>query len=295
VSRGDEVFRQIQKKARAVSATEGRPVPTAEYLTRHALESFLDRLTRTEHKDNFVLKGGILLAVYGVRRPTKDVDAEAIRTTVTPEVITQVIRDVAEVRVCDGLVFDLDTMRVQEIRDQADYPGLRMRVTAHIGSQKTVIAWDISTGDPIVPSPKPVRVPRILGDEIEVLGYAPETTVAEKGVTILERGITSTRWRDFVDIVQLAAQHGLDEEQLLESARAVARYRRVELGPISLLIEGYGAVGQTKWKAWRRKEGVEDISEASLDDQMAKVAKVIDPVFSHGPGTASTETSTTGI
>lgn len=242
-----------------------------------------------------MLKGGILLAVYGVRRPTKDVDAEAIRTTVTPEVITQVIRDVAEVRVSDGLVFDLDTMNVREIRDQADYPGLRMRVTAYIGSQKTVVAWDISTGDPIVPSPKPVRVPRILGGEIEMLGYAPETTVAEKGVTILERGIASTRWRDFVDIVQLAAQHGLDEEQLLESARAVARYRKIELGPISPVIEGYGAVGQTKWKAWRRKEGVEDISEAGLDDQMAKVAEVIDPVFSRGPGTSNTETSATGI
>lgn len=292
---GDEVFRQIQKKARAASATKGRPAPTAEYLTRHALESFLDRLTRTAHKDDFVLKGGILLAVYGVRRPTKDVDAEAIRTTVTPEAITQIIREAAEVQVPDGLLFDLDTMNVQEIREQSDYPGLRMRVTAYIGSQKTVIAWDISTGDPIVPSPKPVRVPRILGDAIEMLGYAPETTVAEKGVTILERGITSTRWRDFVDIVQLAAQHGLDEEQLLESARAVARYRGVELGPISPVIEGYGAVGQTKWKAWRRKEGVEDISEAGLDDQMVKVAEVIDPVFSHGPGTTGTKISATGI
>ncbi|WP_051415690.1 nucleotidyl transferase AbiEii/AbiGii toxin family protein [Nocardiopsis sp. CNT312] len=292
---GDEVFRQIQKKARAASATEGRPAPTAEYLTRHALESFLDRLTRTAHKNDFVLKGGILLAVYGVRRPTKDVDAEAIRATVTPEAIARVIRDVAEVQAPDGLDFDLDTMRVQEIREQADYPGLRMRVTTRIGSQKTVVAWDISTGDPIVPSPKPVKVPRILGDAIEILGYAPETTVAEKGVTILERGITSTRWRDFIDIVQLAARHDIDQEQLLESARAVARYRKVELVPISPVVEGYGAIGQTKWAAWRRKEGLEDISEADLDDQMAKVAEVIDPVFSHGPGTASAKASPTGI
>ncbi|WP_053614908.1 nucleotidyl transferase AbiEii/AbiGii toxin family protein [Nocardiopsis sp. NRRL B-16309] len=95
---GYEAFQQIQRKARSVAAREGRPVPTAVYLTRHALKSFLGRLTRTEHKDDFVLKGGILLAVYAVRRPTKDVDAEAIRTTVTPEVITQVIRDVAEVQ-----------------------------------------------------------------------------------------------------------------------------------------------------------------------------------------------------
>jgi hypothetical protein len=101
-------------------------------------------------------------------------------------------------------------------------------------------------------------------------------------VTILERGITSTRWRDYIDIVRLAEEHGIDEDQLLESARAVARYRKVELGPVGPAVVGYGAVGQAKWAAWRRKEKVEDISEADLDDQMKKVAAVLDPVFSKG-------------
>lgn len=59
-----------------------------------------------------------------------------------------------------------------------------------------------------------MRIDRILGDPIELLGYAPETAIAEKGVTILERGITSTRWRDYVDIVQFARQ-GIDADELL--------------------------------------------------------------------------------
>ncbi|MGW1677711.1 nucleotidyl transferase AbiEii/AbiGii toxin family protein [Saccharopolyspora sp. NPDC002376] len=276
---GDVVFRQIQQKARSDGAKTGKPTPTAEYLTRHALESFLDRLTRTEHKDNFVLKGGILLAVYGVRRPTKDVDAEAVSASVAPEHIVEIVRDAATVDVADGLSFDLETISVQEIRDEAEYPGLRMRVNCHIGQQKVVVAWDISTGDPVIPVPRPVKVPRVLGDDIEMLGYAPETSVAEKGVTILERGIASTRWRDYIDIVQLAERHGIDEDLLLESARAVARYRKVALGPIAPVIAGYGAIGQTKWAAWRRKEHVQDISESDLDAQIAKVAAVLDPVF----------------
>ena len=127
-----------------------------------------------------------------------------------------------------------------------------------------------------------MKVPRVLGKPIEMLGYAPETTVAEKGVTILERGITSTRWRDYVDIARLAEDHGLDPHLLLQSARAVARYRQVALGPTTPVVAGYGAVGQAKWAAWRRKEGVEDVSEPDLDDQMAKVAAVVDPVFSMG-------------
>ncbi|WP_366522878.1 nucleotidyl transferase AbiEii/AbiGii toxin family protein [uncultured Nocardioides sp.] len=79
------VYRQIQKAARTAGADTGRPVPTAEYLTRHALESFLDRLTKTPYADQFVLKGGILFAAYGARRPTRDVDSEAIGATVSAE------------------------------------------------------------------------------------------------------------------------------------------------------------------------------------------------------------------
>ncbi|AKU18099.1 nucleotidyl transferase AbiEii/AbiGii toxin family protein [Luteipulveratus mongoliensis] len=279
---GGAIFRQIQNKARSDGARTGTPTPTAEYLTRHALESFLDRLSRTEYKDDFVLKGGILLAVYGVRRPTKDVDAEAIGRPVTSGHIVEVVRDIAALDLGDGVRFDVNTISVHEIRDDAEYAGMRMRISCYIGPQKVVVAWDVSAGDPIVPLPRRVRVPRVLGDDIEMLGYAPETSVAEKGVTILERGVASTRWRDYVDIVQLAEKHGVDENLLLESATAVARYRKVALRPITPVVVGYGAIGQVKWAAWRRKERVEDISEPDLDAQLAKVAAVLDPVFEQG-------------
>ena len=127
-----------------------------------------------------------------------------------------------------------------------------------------------------------IGIPRVLGGEIQILAYRPETTVAEKGVTILERGTSSTRWRDYVDIVQLFTHHRIDRPQLLLSARAVARYRGVVLGPIAPRVVGYGAIAQQKWAAWRRKEGLEDISEASLDGQMELVSGFLDPVFGNG-------------
>lgn len=280
MSSGEDVFRQLQIIARSDGAGAGKPAPTGEYLTRHGLESFLDRLARTAHAQDFILKGGILLAVYGVRRPTKDVDAEAINASVTAAHIERVVRDVATVAVDDGVLFDVASISVQEIRERAEYPGLRMRVKAAISDHSITVAWDISTGDPVIPLPKLVKVPRVLGEPIEMLGYAPETIVAEKGVTILERGITSTRWRDYVDIVRLGEEYGLDQDLLLDSAKAVARYRQVALGPIAAVVVGYGALGQAKWAAWRRKEGLEDTSEADLDDQMVKVSAVLDPVFS---------------
>jgi hypothetical protein len=158
-----------------------------------------------------------------------------------------VVRDIAALDVDDGVVFDLDTISVQEIREQADYPALRVRVAVSIGPWKGVVAWDVSTGDPIVPPPRRVTIDRILGDPITLLGYAPETTIAEKSVTILERGITST------------------------------------LQPVAPHLVGYGAVAQAKWAAWRRKEHLESACEENLDDQITLVASCLDPVFIKGP------------
>jgi hypothetical protein len=279
VSRGDEVFGQLQRKARADGRTTGTPTPTQQYLTRHGLESFLHRLTCTDHGDAFVLKGGLLLASYGARRPTKDIDAEVIGARVTPDEIRQVVVDIALVIADDGVEIDTSGVEIDSIRDEDEYSALRVRVRAAVGVHPGVIAWDISTGDPIVPAPQRIQVPRLLGPPIEILGYAPETTIAEKGVTILERGITSTRWRDYVDIVQLALRHRVDVNVLAESAMAVARHRNVTLAPIGSTVAGYGAVGQEKWAAWRRKEGLEAVSEADLDEQLKRVAEVVDPAF----------------
>ncbi len=276
---GDEVFRQLQRLARAASSGTGAPVPTSEYLTRHSLESFLERLTRTAHSNDFVLKGGVLLAGYGFRRPTRDVDAAAVSATVTAEHIAEVVSDVVAVEADDGLTFDANRPSIQPIRDTSEYPGVRVRLRGAIGRHPVTVGWDISTGDPMVPAPSLVAVPRIMGSPIVMLGYAPETVVAEKAVTILERGITSTRWRDFVDIVQIARVHGVDGEVMLSAARAVARYRGVQLRATADVVTGYGAVGQTKWAAWRRKEGLQEVSEPDLDEQLSRVAQIVDPLF----------------
>lgn len=97
MSTGDEVFRRIQSAARSAAAKTGTGAPTQEYLIRHTLESFLDRLTHTVHAEDFVLKGGILLAAYGVRRPTRDADANAIGADVTADHLVAVVRDIVAV------------------------------------------------------------------------------------------------------------------------------------------------------------------------------------------------------
>lgn len=83
MSMADEAYRACQNAARAQAQATGKPVATDAVLTRHALESFLHRLTLTEHADSFVLKGGVLLAAYDYRRTTREVDSNAVADAVT--------------------------------------------------------------------------------------------------------------------------------------------------------------------------------------------------------------------
>lgn len=278
MSMADEAYRACQNAARAQAQATGKPVATDAVLTRHALESFLHRLTLTEHADSFVLKGGALLAAYDYRRTTRDVDSNAVAVDLTAGHVEQITRDLAQVEANDGVDFETDSIRVETIREGAGYPGLRMRIQAMIATWRGVVAWDISTGDPIVPAPRTITIDRVIGEPIRMLGYSVEMIIAEKGVTILERGSTSTRWRDYVDIVQLCSR-GFDSNELRRSAAAVAQYRQVALGPVGPHLADYDDSGQRRWAAWRRKEDHEDDSDESLEAQLALVARYLDPVF----------------
>lgn len=96
-----------------------------------------------------------------------------MRADVTAEHLTQVVRDIAVIDIDDGVAFNLDTSSVQEIRERADYPGLRVRVAMSVGPWQGIAAWDVSTGEPIAPWPTRVTIDRILGEPITLLGYAP--------------------------------------------------------------------------------------------------------------------------
>ena len=276
---GQQVFNELQRLSRAKGRASGKPVATQEYLTRHTLESFLDRLSTTGHAKDFILKGGLLTGAYDVRRPTKDVDSNAISATVSEAWLTQVARDVADCDANDGVTFDQDSLTVETIREQEGYRGVRLRMPTMIGLARGELAWDVSTGDPIVPPPRLIQLQRVLGDPIPIWSYAPETIIAEKAVTILERGITSTRWRDYIDIVQLHRQQTIDQTSLLQAVQAVARYRQVKLRPIDEVVAGYGDLSQAKWAAWRRKSRMQETCEEQLDDQMKLIADILNPIF----------------
>jgi hypothetical protein len=192
---GGRVYLDLRKAASAA----GRP--TDEFLHLYALEGFLDRLSSSPHAEHFVLKGGLLLAAYGARRPTRDIDFAALDVANDLDHVRRMINEITAIGREDGLEFDLDATRLEAIRDEEDYGGAR--VTIHGGLSTGVIQFhvDVNIGEPLWPPPDEVDLPRVLGGPpIRVRGYRVELILAEKIVTALHRGTANTRWRDFVDI-----------------------------------------------------------------------------------------------
>jgi hypothetical protein len=216
---------------RARATADGRPVN--EYLTLYALEGFLERLSRSRHRDRFVLKGGVLLAAFDERRPTRDVDLAGLELDNAIENVTEVLIEIASIEIDDGLAIATDQARAETIRaDSAGYTGVRVSFPATLANARVSFHVDVNMGDPIEPAPKMTAVPRILGGAIDVLGYSVEMVIAEKLVTAVQRGTANTRWRDFVDLHRIVRSRPLPGAQLVASTRLVADYRLATLAPL---------------------------------------------------------------
>lgn len=263
---------------RARANADGRPVD--EYLTLYALEGFLERLSRSAHRERFVLKGGVLLAAFDERRLTRDVDLAGLQLDNAIETVTEAIVEIASIEIDDGLAIATDQATAETIREEsAGYTGVRISLPATLASARVSFHVDVNVGDPIQPAPETIAVPRILGGTIDVLGYSVEMVIAEKLVTAVQRGTANTRWRDFVDLHRIVRSRPLPGAQLVASTRLVADYRQAMLVPLRAVLDGYGAVAQPRRAAWRTKQKLEDEAPERIDEIVDSLIEFADPIL----------------
>ena len=229
-------LRRLAKKTRR---------PTEELLVLYALEGFLDRLTQSPHCDQFVLKGGVLLAAYDSRRATRDIDFAARAVRNDAEEVMSVIAEIMRQPVDDGITFNAESLRAQTIREDDEYAGVRVTATASLSTATLHFHLDINVGDPIWPGPQVVSLPRLLRNEpIRILGYPITMILAEKIVTAMQRGTANTRWRDFVDINALLRADRYDRTKLRTAIERVAQHRDTLVRPLAEILAGYPELAQ---------------------------------------------------
>ena len=233
----------------------------AQILMRnYMMERFLERISLSEYRDKFILKGGMLVAaMVGLdARSTMDIDATVKGATVGIEEVENMIASIISVPVDDGVEFRVK--RISEIMDEAEYPGIRVSMETEFDGVITPLKIDISTGDAITPHEVRYSFKLMLEDRsIEIWAYNLETVLAEKLETVVSRATTNTRMRDFYDIYILDQLHGntLNRQTLYDALLATAKKRGTErhlAEAVDVLNEVESSpVMQKLWESYRRK------------------------------------------
>ena len=234
----------------------------AQILMRnYMMERFLERISLSEYKNQFILKGGMLVAaMVGLdARATMDLDATIKGTNVSVEDVEMIISQIISIALDDGVSFRIK--RISEIMEEADYPGVRVSMETKFDGVITPLKIDISTGDIITPREIKYNFNLMLENRtIEVWAYNLETVLAEKLETVISRNVTNTRMRDFYDIYILQKLYGeqLSKDVLWDALVATAKKRetleQIETEDIDEVFDEIqsSSVMENLWKAYQR-------------------------------------------
>ena len=265
-------FTPEQIKGRIKSVAKQNNADARTLMRIYMMERFLERLAQSEYRDNFIIKGGILVtAMIGVaHRSTMDIDTSMKNLNLSAEDALRVVNQVKDIDLDDGVSFEVKD--VSNIMDEMEYPGIRVTMNANVGRLITPLKIDISTGDVITPRAIEFNYDLLLEDRsISLWSYNLETILAEKLQTVLARGILNTRMRDFYDIRMLVDTYEdkVNKAVLKDAFAATCKKRgtdnlQEQAEEIIKIIEADEQL-QVLWRAYQKKYSyAADIDYASV-------------------------------
>lgn len=220
--------RQLKDKMNNI--TNGDSKMSQTLFRNYFMERFLERISLSKYNNNFVLKGGMLVAsMLGLdSRATMDIDTSVFSIPLTVENAKNLIEEIAKIDIDDNVSFEVTD--AEEIMEEHDYHGVRIKLIANFGTFKQPIKIDISTGDIITPSAVEYNYKLMLEDRfIPLLSYNLETLLAEKLETIIARSTANTRMRDFYDVYLLSKTQYIDMQNLKSALYETAKSRNTDL------------------------------------------------------------------
>ena len=220
-------------KARLLNMADGDNKKYQQLVVRFFHERLLFRLSKSDYRERFILKGGALLYAFEkfMPRPTLDIDFMGRRIDNDKENILSAFKSIAAMSYPeDGITFHHEIMTANDITVEKKYPGVRINMTANIGTYMQNLTLDIGFGDIIVPGPTELEYPTIFDamEEPAIMAYSLETVVAEKFQTMIDRGRFNSRMKDYFDLYRIFSVHKFDEPLLSEAIKATFQNRGTE-------------------------------------------------------------------
>ena len=232
----------------------------AEILLRNfMMERFLERISVSKYKHHFILKGGMLIAsMVGIdTRTTMDMDATIKGKTVSKTEITSIMEDILKVQMDDGAAFSFQG--IEEIREEADYPGYRVSIGANFDKSRQMLKIDITTGDSVTPREMEYAYKLMFEDRaISIMAYNLETVLAEKLEAIITRGVTNTRMRDYYDVYILTNTYTFDTNTFKSTLAKTAEKRHTTLQMSVAIVDTIAIIMENAklvdlWEKYQKK------------------------------------------
>ncbi|EGC79800.1 nucleotidyl transferase AbiEii/AbiGii toxin family protein [Lactobacillus iners] len=215
-------------KGKIRNLAEQKNLKSQEVLQIYFFERLLERLSKSQYKNNFVIKGGFLISsLIGIEnRTTMDMDTTIKGIALEEDRIKEIVEEILDINVDDGIRFEIKD--ISYIREEDKYENFRISLIANVGKTQNPMKIDITTGDAITPREIEYAYPCIFSKkDIKIMAYPLETILAEKYETIIRRNITTTRMRDFYDLYTLykLKKDDIDYEVLKEAVKRTSNRR----------------------------------------------------------------------
>lgn len=253
-------------------------------LIRFAVERLLYRLSRSEHRSQFVLKGAMLFSVWEAlpHRSTRDLDLLGRGGGDPADVMEMFARILATEVDPDGIEFDSGSIGAEGLHEGQDYEGVRVSLVARLGSARIPLQVDVAFGQAMRPGAVEEEFPSLLGmPTATLLMYPREVVVAEKFQAIVAIGIANSRMKDFFDIAYVASTFEFDAGRLADSLKATFERRATPLPverPLALSATYFESADRRRdWEAFRRRAGLAGGGE-TLESACDRVANFLMPV-----------------
>lgn len=246
-------------------------------------ERFLARLEKSSHRNHFILKGALLLLAYNIPtiRPSKDIDFKGEHTSNDIDQIRSLIENIAKIEIEDGVTFFPSEIEIQQITEDTEYGGLRVKLWATVAGDRHRLQIDIGFGDTIIDGPVDMDYPAMLEfPPPNIKAYSVESSMAEKLETIVSMGTLSTRMKDYFDVVYLINNHDLEKERLKKAINTTFTKRNTPTDDFKYIFrEDFKSDKDMnkQWKAFLNRDSIN--SQKSFNKIVQEIEDYLHPIL----------------
>ena len=271
-------------RARLLNLAKKENINFNQILLLYMQERLLYRLSVSKYKNKFFLKGGVLiLSVTNFKtRPTKDLDFLVKNISNDLDYIQNIFKEICKIECNDGVSFNSDNIKVENITEGAEYEGVRIKIETFLGDARKLLQLDLGFGDVITPKSKNLEYPVLLNQETpEINAYSLESVIAEKFEAMIKLSMINSRMKDFYDLYIISENNSFDGRVLQEAIFNTLQRRATSLKKNPLIFTEEFIKNERKktmWENYLKRIGKKDIK---FENVMERIDKFLSPVYKH--------------